>query len=214
LNRTDGENPYAPPQTEPAAESLAGRSFGWEVVNGRVWVKSSVMFPKIDLYSGYTSGRMVKQKLILRCNPRWFRIVPVIGAMVGALFFGNMQFDADLVFSGVIGYVVGLPLAGLMGMRSPLVTVHYFEDKSSLRAWIPTVNNVLFAGLIFGFIVIPDRFHSHIPLFLAAWLALVIAGHLIFRKLRCPTRDGERFEICGLHRTVVEALEQTQNGRP
>ncbi len=208
------ENPYAPPQTEPAAESLSGRSFGWEVVDSRVWVKSSVMFPKIDPYTGSTSGRMVRQKLILRCNPRWLRIIPVAGAIVGALFFGNMTLDADLVFSGVIGYLVSFGLVGMMGMRSPLVTVHYFQDKSTLRAWIPTVNNVLFTGLVFGFIVIPDRFHSYIPLFLAAWLTLVIAGHLIFRKLSCTVYNGERFEIRGLHRTVLEALEQTQNGRP
>jgi hypothetical protein len=210
----NSENPYSPQQTEPAAESLAGRSFGWEVVNGRVWVKSSVMFPKIDLYSGSTSGRMVKQKLILRCNPRWFRIVPVIGAMVGALFFGNMQFDADLVFSGVIGYAVCVGLAGVMGMRSPLVTVHYFEDKSSLRAWIPAADNLLFAGMMLVIIGIPENFQQYVPLVFVAWLTLIIVRHFVLRKLRCPARDGERFEIRGLHKTVVEALEQTQNGRP
>jgi hypothetical protein len=208
------ENPYAPPQTELAAESLSGRSFGWQVVDGRVWVKSSVMFPKIDLYSGSTSGRMVKQKLILRCNPRWLRIIPVAGAMVGALFFGNMQFDPDLVFSGVIGYLVGIGLKGMMGMRSPFVTVHYFEDKSTLRAWIPAEDNLLFAAMMLASIGIPEKFQQYVPLILLAWVALIIVRHFVLRKLSCPARDRERFEICGLHRTVVEALEQTQNRRP
>lgn len=159
---------------------------------------------------------MVKRKLMLRYSPRWLRIIPAAGALVGALFFANMRLDAELVISGVIGNLLGLALAGAIGMIFPAVTVHCYENTSgtTFRSSILMADNLLFTGMCFGFIVISDRILSYMPLILLAWVALMIVRHFVVRKLSCTSRAGDRYEIRGLHSKAVEALEQMQNGRP
>jgi hypothetical protein len=211
----DMENPYEPPKSAPLPESLSGQSFGWQIVDGRMWVKSSAMFPKIDPYSGLTSPRMRKEKLLVRYHPRWHGMIPEACALTGALVFGGMQIGYELFISAVFGYLTGLGLTAVFSLNSPVITLHLHIDTTlkNPRHWARIADFMLFVALL-GLIGLTNHFEQYLIWILLTSLALTMIRHMVFRKLRCPARDGERFEIRGFHRNAVDALAQMQTGGP
>lgn len=205
------ENPYAPPKTAVSSELPdAPRSFGWEVVGGKVIVKSSSQFPMIDPFTGVSRETMMLRMILLRHQPRWLLAIPAAGVGIAILLNTITGFRDSLILA-LFGLVGGLVVTAIIGFRMPTCTLRVFFDKRSLRMRSILSNAI---PLLFLLSVLSSFFHDSsssvvnwFSLILPyLWLVALFAAVIFNRRLRCVRMSGERFEIRGFSRKALEAL--------
>ncbi len=213
-----GENPYAAPQS--AALPDAPESFGWELVEDRVWAEKFAQFPMVDPYSGESDEVMTMNRLTVRQRPIW--IIAIRWICIGLIFQPITRLmDGDLSDGMTLLGFAGFFISIIATMFFPICGLKVFFTGKTLRKhtiqlW--TINGFFVIGILTGITagnsgLLPSRFP---PTWISSvafglWFLGLIWKNLIQHRLSCRRQKDGRFEIRGFHPRALVFLAQEKN---